>query len=78
MDIKFSYRKAVEEIKKALKMDPSFASEAERIDSLYMEDKYKSIAFICNNPDFKELRSEFRFQEMIKKLGLSDYAKYEL
>jgi len=33
---------------------------------------------INNNPDFKELRSEIRFQEMIRKLGLSDYAKEEL
>ena len=122
---KNEYLKAVEEIKKALKMDPSFTIEAERVDALYsnsgingvisrlielvlqdsisnpitlarlylmidqreealdclekgMEDKYKSIAFIYNNLDFKELRSEIRFQEMIRKLGLSDYAKEEL
>jgi TolB-like protein/Tfp pilus assembly protein PilF len=114
--------KAVEEIKKALEVNPSTATEAEKIDSLYsnvgingvisllielklqdsvpspyrlarlylmldqkeealaclekgMEDKYNRIPYIYNELDFLELRSDPRFREMIKKLGLSEYAK---
>jgi len=116
--------KAVEEIKKALKMDLSTDVEAGRADTLYnnsgidgviswlielelqdsipdpiklarlylmlgqkeealtclekgLEDKYKSISLIYNLLDFNILRSETRFQEMIKKLGLPEYAKEE-
>ena len=42
-----------------------------------LEDKYKSISEIYNLLDFNILRSETRFQEMIKKLGLPEYAKEE-
>ena len=116
--------KAVEEIKKALKMDLSTDVEAGRADTLYnnsgidgviswlielelqdsipdpiklarlylmlgqkeealtclekgLEDKYKNISLIYNLLDFNILRSETRFQEMIKKLGLPEYAKEE-
>jgi len=115
---------ALEEVKKAIKMDSSTALEAERVSTLYsnsgingvinllielelqetipspyklarlylmldqkeealtclekgLENKYKSIALIYNELDFHNLRSEVRFQEMLKKLGLSEYAKEE-
>jgi TolB-like protein len=42
-----------------------------------LEDKYPGIVRINNNPDFDNLRSEPRFQAMIKKMGLSEYAKKE-
>lgn len=42
-----------------------------------LEDKYQSIPLIYNGQDFSALHSDARFQEMIKKLGLPEYAKEE-
>jgi hypothetical protein len=38
-----------------------------------LENPPPGFAFINNNPDFNNLRSEPRFQAIIKKMGLSDY-----
>ncbi len=41
------------------------------------DEHYRSIPRINNNPDFDIVRSEPRFQAMIKKMGLSEYANRE-
>jgi TolB-like protein/Tfp pilus assembly protein PilF len=42
-----------------------------------LEEKIPSIVRINNNPDYDNLRSEPRFQAIIKKMGLSEYANRE-
>jgi TolB-like protein/Tfp pilus assembly protein PilF len=42
-----------------------------------LEEKIPNIVRINNNPDYDNLRSEPRFQAIIKKMGLSEYANRE-
>jgi tetratricopeptide (TPR) repeat protein len=42
-----------------------------------LEEKIPNIIRINNNPDYDNLRSEPRFQAIIKKMGLSEYANRE-
>jgi TolB-like protein/Tfp pilus assembly protein PilF len=42
-----------------------------------LEEKIPSIVRINNNPDYDNLRSEPRFQAIIKKMGLSEYVNRE-
>jgi adenylate cyclase len=42
-----------------------------------LEEKIPNIVRINNNPDYDNLRSEPRFQAIIKKMGLSEYTNRE-
>jgi tetratricopeptide (TPR) repeat protein len=42
-----------------------------------IENRMVAIPMINNDPDFDSLRSETRFQALIKKMGLSEYQKPE-
>jgi hypothetical protein len=42
-----------------------------------IENRMVAIPMINNDPDFDSLRSEKRFQALIKKMGLSEYQKPE-
>ena len=55
-----------------------YARVGKKEEALYWLEKYfdnrpSSLPRINNNPELEILRSEPRFQEMIKKLGLSEY-----